>query len=117
MLYLIIIAVGGFGYFTGQNMMIGLIFFGFDCLAIGWLILRSTFLPWLLGAMMMFAGVCYLIDTFATLLVPAFDPPFDLLLPAYVAEAALTLWLLICGVNDAKWKTLAGALGNQRMAG
>src|SRR5215472_9166417 len=37
-----------------------LVFFGFYCLLIGYLILNSTFLPRVLGVLMMFAGVGWL---------------------------------------------------------
>ena len=40
-----------------QAFNIGIVFFGFYCLLIGYLILRSTFLPRILGAGMVFAGL------------------------------------------------------------
>ena len=88
---------------------VGLIFFGFDCLIIGWLIFKSTFLPRILGAGLAIAGLCYLVNSFVSLLFPMIDLPFDILLPAYVAELGLTLWLIVVGVNPEKWETQAGA--------
>lgn len=88
---------------------VGLIFFGFDCLIIGWLIFKSTFLPRILGAGLAIAGLCYLVNSFVSLVFPMLDLPFDILLPAFVAELGLTLWLIVVGVNPEKWETQAGA--------
>ena len=51
---------------------IGLVFFGFHCLLIGYLIYRSDFLPRILGALMAIAGLCYLTNSFANFLSPPF---------------------------------------------
>lgn len=88
---------------------VGLIFFGFDCLIIGWLIFKSTFLPRILGAGLAIAGLCYLVGSFMSLVFPMVDLPFYILLPAFVAELALTLWLIVIGVNPERWKAQASA--------
>lgn len=88
---------------------IGLIFFGFVCLLEGYLIVRSGFLPKVLGYGMQVAGVCYLVNSIALLLAPALAGamfPF-ILLPPFFGELSLAMWLLIKGVDKAKWK-LAG---------
>ena len=94
----------------GQGYEIGLVFFGVDCVLIGLLILRSTFLPKLLGGLLGVAGLCYLANSFADFLAPALGHRFGmwLLLPCAAAEYALILWLLIVGVNAAKWAQQAG---------
>ncbi len=75
---------------------IGLIFFGFTCLVRGYLILRSGYVPRILGTLLLLAGVSYLVNTFALLLHPPLASLLFpvILLPALVAELALTLWLL-----------------------
>ena len=78
-------------------------FFGVDCLAVGWLILRSRILPPVLGVALIMAGLCYLTDGVVGLLFPSFDFPFDILLLAYLAEVALCLWLLVVGIDEAAW--------------
>jgi hypothetical protein len=87
-----------------QGFEVGLVFFGVDCLVIGWLIFRSTFLPRVLGVLLALAGLSYLINSFSDFIFPAFAFPFDILMPAYVAELALALWLVVMSVNAEKWK-------------
>jgi hypothetical protein len=62
---------------------------------------------------MQIAGLCYLVNSFALLLAPAFaDVLFPaILVPAFLGELSLCLWLLVKGVNVSKWKeerSLAG---------
>jgi len=83
---------------------VALVFFGFHCLAIGWLIYRSSFLPRLLGVFLAIAGLCYLISTFRNLVFPVVTLPFDIQLLSFGAEVVLCLWLIVMGVNPAKWK-------------
>ena len=89
---------------------ISLIFFGAVCLVEGYLILSSGFLPRALGVLMSLAGVAYLAMCFSQLFAPAI---LDLITPAVFApiligEGSLCLWLLIKGVDAAKWGQLAG---------
>lgn len=77
-----------------------LVLFGLYCLSIGYLILRSTFLPRTLGVLMLIAGLSWL--TFASPELAHRLSPFNLL-PGVVGEGALTLWLLIAGVDDRRW--------------
>jgi Domain of unknown function (DUF4386) len=71
-----------------------MIFFGFHCLLIGYLIYRSTFLPRIVGALMAIAGLCYLTYGFATVLSTAVAARlFTYLLPLGLpGELSLTLW-------------------------
>lgn len=85
---------------------VGLIFFGFVCLIEGYLIYRSAYLPRFLGVLMQIAGVCYLVNSFALILAPSFADslfPF-ILLPPFIAELSLCLWLLLKGVNMPEWE-------------
>ncbi len=88
---------------------IGLIFFGCVCLVEGYLIRQSRYLPWLIGALMQLAGACYLVNSFALLLAPAFEGKIfpAILMPCLLAELSLALWLLVKGVNLAEWKKRA----------
>jgi hypothetical protein len=85
---------------------IGMVFHGFYCLLIGYLIFRSTFLPRVLGTLMMFAGlvwVIYLLPPLASDLAP-YNTAFGIL-----GEALPMLWLLVMGINVPRWRELASA--------
>lgn len=99
------IAVKAHGYGFG----IGLIFFGFECLIDGYLIFKSGFLPRVLGVLILIAGLCYLVNSFALILFPAVsDSIFQVVMaPIFLSELSMCLWLLVKGVNVTKWKELA----------
>jgi hypothetical protein len=81
-----------------------LVFFGFYCLLIGCLILKSTFLPRFLGVLMLFASLgwlTFLWQSFALSLAPY------IFLPGIIGEGMLTIWLLVFGVNEQRWKEQA----------
>jgi hypothetical protein len=89
-----------------RGVNLGMVFHGLYCLLIGYLVIRSSFLPRILGALMVFAGVVWLIY-----LCP---PLADRLVPYNMAvgilsEASLMLWLLARGVNVQRWMEQAGA--------
>jgi hypothetical protein len=94
-----------------RGFTIALVFFGVDCLVIGWLIFRSSFLPRILGVLLSIAGLLYLTDSFRLLVFPRVTFPFDILVPSYLVELALCVWLIVVGVNAEKWKAQAGATG------
>jgi hypothetical protein len=83
---------------------IGLVFFGLHCLGVGYLILRSTFLPRLVGALMVFAGLGWL--TFLSPPLANSLAPYNML-PGAIGELSLTLWLLVKGVNIQRWNEQA----------
>lgn len=82
----------------------GQIFFGFQWLTIGYLILRSTFLPRIFGAIAAFSGLWYLTRLYPPLLSALF--PFTLIVPA-IGVMMLILWLTIKGVDAQRWKEQA----------
>jgi Domain of unknown function (DUF4386) len=83
-----------------------LVFFGFYCLLIGYLIFRSTFLPRTLGVLMTIGGLGWL--TFLSPPLAKYLSPYNLA-PGILGEGALTLWLLVFGVNEQRWKEQASA--------
>jgi hypothetical protein len=85
---------------------LGLVFFGMTCVALGYLIIRSGYLPKVLGMGMQLAGVCYLINSFVLVLDPRLAPRLfpAILLPPFVAELSMALWLLVKGVDLSKWR-------------
>lgn len=89
---------------------VALVFFGFECLVVGYLIIRSGYLPRTLGYLMQIAGSCYLVNSFALILAPTVSSRLfpAILLPPFVAELSMALWLLLKGVNVAKWEQRTG---------
>jgi hypothetical protein len=89
-----------------QGFGVALLVLGFCFLIHGRLIFRSGFLPKTLGVLIQIAGLSYLTNSFAVLLAPAVaDRIFPaILLPAFVAEGSLCLWLLVKGVNVGRWR-------------
>jgi Domain of unknown function (DUF4386) len=97
----------------GYGFGISLVFFGCECLVLGVLIFKSGYLPRTLGVLMNIAGVCYLINSFALFLSPAFENSIfpAILVPSFIAESSLCLWLIVKGVNVAKWQGAAAQEG------
>jgi hypothetical protein len=89
----------GYGFGVSQT------FFGVFCALNGFLILRSKFLPAIIGLLMIAAGVCYWIDSFVLFLALPGIP--YILMVGGIAELSLALWLLVVGVNAAKWRARA----------
>jgi len=90
----------------GQPNDLSLVFFGLYCLLIGYLIFRSTFLPRVVGGLMVFAGLGWLTFLSPSLARDLF--PY-VLAPGIIGEGSLTLWLLLFGVDAQKWTELANA--------
>ena len=85
-----------------------LIFFGVYCLLIGSLIFRSTFLPRTLGVLMAIGGLGWLTFVSPSLAKSLF--PYNLA-PGMIGEGALTLWLLVIGLNVQRWTAQADPAG------
>ena len=94
-----------------QAFLIAMVFFGLQCVLVGCLIVRSTFLPRILGVLLALGGLSYVISSLANFLAPAFGArlaPF--IVPAAIlGEGSLTLWLLLMGVNAQRWNEQASA--------
>lgn len=91
---------------------LALVFFGFYGLTIGYLIYKSTFLPRAIGLFMAIGGLCYLVNSFADFLDPHLAAgliPY-IQIPSGLAELTFCLWLLIAGVDEAKWNVMGQKL-------
>lgn len=89
-----------------QGFYISMVFFGFHVGSVGYLIVRSTFLPRILGVLLATGGSAYVISSVANLLSPAFGAhlsPFIVPI-AILGEGALTVWLIVKGVDASKWE-------------
>jgi hypothetical protein len=89
---------------NSQAAGIALAFFGFSTLLNGYLIIRSTFLPRILGVLSVLGGLGWL-----TFIYPPLGNQLFLyiLLIGLIGGGSQILWLLVKGVNVEKWETLA----------
>src|SRR5262249_45743825 len=86
---------------NGQAFNVDLVFFGFWCVLSGYLIFRATFMPRILGVLLMMDGVGWMLF----LLPPLASYLFPLIAVASgLAEIPLQLWLIVMGVNVQRWK-------------
>ena len=95
-----------YGYMTA------LAFFGCFCLVIGYLIVRCTFFPRVIGLLLIVEGAAYLTNSFGHFVSPPFGARvFPFLLVAGIAELSFALTLLVRGVDAERWRVaeLAGA--------
>jgi len=97
---------------------VALIFFGVQCLLVGNLIRKSGYLPAILGVGMQIVGSCYLVNSFAMFLSPAVHTMLfpAILLPAFIGESAMCLWMLVKGVDIAKWNARLPVVGTKNLA-
>jgi hypothetical protein len=89
----------------GYGFGVSLLFFGCFCVIVGYLIFSSGYLPRTIGVLMQIAGVCYLTNSFALILSPPVANRLfpAILVPAFIGEASLCLWLLVKGVAVERW--------------
>ena len=81
--------------------LLALVLFGVHLLLLGFLLYRSRYLPRVFGALLVAAGVGYVADSLAGLLLADHGGLVSavLLTPAVVGELGLTAWLLLRGVT------------------
>jgi hypothetical protein len=83
-----------------QGIIVAAIFWGLWLFPFGILVIRSGFIPRVLGILLFIAGLAYLASSSASLLLPRYAPivnQFALLLEA--AEVPIIFWLLIWGAK------------------
>jgi uncharacterized protein DUF4386 len=93
-----------------QVFFIAMVFFGIQCISIGYLVARSIFLPRILGILLALGGTGYVIASFASFLLPLGASLIPIIMPvALIGEGSLGLWLLVKGVNEERWQDQASA--------
>jgi hypothetical protein len=80
---------------------IPLIFFGPFCILLGYLIVRSVFLPRFLGVLLVLAGIAWLLYLLPIVPHSALRP-IEVL--GILAEGLLMLWLLVAGIKPENWR-------------
>ena len=81
------------------------IFWGLWLFPMGYLVYKSSFLPKIIGILLIIGCFGYLVDSFGTLLIPGFG--VNVALFTFWGEVLLPLWLLIKGVNVEQWEKSA----------
>ncbi len=85
-------------YSYGFNIQV---FSGLHLFVSGYLVFKSGYFPRILGILLVVAGLNYIIDTFAFVLLPNYVYPVVFLaLPVVIAENAFFMWLLWKGVRN-----------------
>ena len=88
---------------------LGLLLFGVHCLLLGRLVVRSHYIPRILGFLMMAAAVAYLIGSYTRFLFPNYlSAVTPVYIVAFVSELAFGLWLIVKGVRLKEWEKRAG---------
>ena len=86
-----------------KGLNIALVFHGFYCILIAYLIFRSTFLPRILGVLMAFAGLAWL--TYLSNPLVNYLSPYNLA-SGLLGDVSVFLRLLVMGVNVQRWNLL-----------
>ena len=83
-----------------QGITVASIFWGLWLLPFGVLVIRSGFIPRVLGILLLLAGAGYLASSFATLILPQHAPLVSqVVLPLQFGELPIIFWLLIWGAT------------------
>ena len=86
-----------------DGVLISFVFFGLNLFFIGYLIFKSSYIPRILGVMLMVTSIGYQINSFANLVLPNLGGNEAILfvvtvgVPAIITELSLGLWLLVRG--------------------
>ena len=70
---------------------------------VGYLVRHAGYLPWVIELLVQIGGLAYIVSSFI-LLIALNLAHIAILLPAFVAEASLALWLVIKGVEASGWE-------------
>jgi hypothetical protein len=88
-----------------------IMFFGLYCILIGYLVFRSTFLPRVIGGLVVLSGLAFVaanVAYFVGIPLPGFVSS-SLTAIGGIGELILMLWLLIRGLNVRRWEELSPA--------
>lgn len=99
--------------------LVALFFGGCSSLVMGYLVLRSSFLPRLIGPLMMLDGLGYLTLTLASFLSPPLATriyPYIPFVTTFLGEGVFYLWLIVKSVNAERWREQAAITDRATLA-
>ena len=76
---------------------IGFVFFGLHLGLLGYLVLKSNYIPKFLGILLIIAGLGYLIDSLGKILIPDYNVTIAMF--TFIGELLFMFWLLVKGVK------------------
>ena len=83
-----------------QCLLVAEVYWGLWLFPLGMLVLRSGFIPRLIGYLLFVAGAAYIVSASVTILLPQFSGPVDNVTGIlFSAELSIIFWLLIWGAN------------------
>jgi hypothetical protein len=87
-----------------RGVLIAEIFWGLWLLPFGLLVIKSIFIPRILGIFLVIGGFCYLTAVLVHVLFPGYAASIEQIVVTLsgIAEFSIILWLLIIGVRDQK---------------
>ena len=88
----------------GQGIQVAAVFWGLWLFPFGMLVIRSGFIPRVLGVLLMIAGVAYLASSFASLMAPRYAAvvgQYAMILE--IGELPIVFWLLIWGARTPRF--------------
>lgn len=90
---------------------IGLVFFGIHLFLLAYLIIKSEFIPKIIGVLLFMASLAYLIDNLAKLLLADYQTYKTLLTimvatPSIIGEVGFAIWLLVKGRKSGEMKPI-----------
>ena len=92
-----------------RGVNIAVVFDGFYCILIGYLVFSSTFPLRILGALMALGGLSWL--TFLSSPLASYLSPYNLAF-GLLGEGSVCLWLLLTGVNARRWNGRGSPAGD-----
>ena len=100
----------------GEGINVASIFWGLWLFPFGILVMRSGFIPRLLGVLLIIAGSAYLASSFASLLLPQYANLVGQIAIVFeVGELPIVLWLFITGLRRSTIGALYESTTRQRL--